>query len=106
LACASAPETESSPADFQAEIRWTAYGIPHVKADDWAGMGYGIAYATANDAVCVIAQDVMTLNGDLTKYLGADNGNLQSDVFHRGLLTDNVPPTGPPDIRPLVRYQA
>lgn len=77
-----------------------------MKADDWAGMGYGIAYATANDAVCVIAQDVMTLNGDLTKYLGADNGNLQSDVFHRGLLTDNVPPTGPPDIRPLVRYQA
>ena len=57
-ACASAPETESSSADFQAEIRWTAYGIPHVKAADWAGMGYGFAYATANDGVCVIAQDV------------------------------------------------
>jgi len=89
-ACASAPETESSSADFQAEIRWTAYGIPHVKANDWAGMGYGFAYATANDAVCVIAKDVMTVNGDLTRYQGADHGNLQSDVFHRGLLTDDV----------------
>ena len=89
-ACASAPESGSSSSDFQTEIRWTAFGIPHVKANDWAGMGYGFAYATANDAVCVIARDVMTVNGDLSKYQGSGNGNLQSDVFHRGLLTDDV----------------
>ena len=89
-ACASAPESGSSSSDFQTEIRLTAFGIPHVKANDWAGMGYGFAYATANDAVCVIARDVMTVNGDLSKYQGSGNGNLQSDVFHRGLLTDDV----------------
>ena len=86
-ACASAPEFEPTPASFKTQIRWTSYGIPHVKADDWAGMGYGFAYATATDGVCVIAQDVMTVNGDLSRFLGPENGNLQSDVFHRGLLT-------------------
>jgi len=89
-ACASTPDSATKSSEFQAEIRWTAYGIPHVKADDWAGLGYGFAYATANDAVCVIARDVMTVNGDLSKHLGAENGNLQSDIFHRGMLTNDV----------------
>lgn len=86
-ACASAPEFDASSASFKTQIRWTSYGIPHVKADDWAGMGYGFAYATATDGVCVVAHDVMTVNGELSRYLGPDNGHLQSDVFHRGLLT-------------------
>jgi len=89
-ACAGAPDSATTSNEFEAEIRWTAYGIPHVKAEDWAGLGYGFAYATANDAVCVIARDVMTVNGDLSKYLGPENGNLQSDVFHRGMLTNDV----------------
>ncbi len=86
-ACVSAPESETTPASFKTQIRWTSYGIPHVKADDWAGLGYGFAYATATDGVCVVAHDVMTVNGDLSRFLGPENGNLQSDVFHRGLLT-------------------
>ena len=86
-ACASAPESDTAPAGFKTQIRWTSYGIPHVKADDWAGMGYGFAYATATDGVCVVANDVMTVNGELSRFLGPENGNLQSDVFHRGLLT-------------------
>lgn len=86
-ACVSAPESETTPASFKTQIRWTSYGIPHVKADDWAGLGYGFAYATATDGVCVVAHDVMTVKGDLSRFLGPEHGNLQSDVFHRGLLT-------------------
>jgi acyl-homoserine-lactone acylase len=86
-ACVSAPESETPQANFKTQIRWTSYGIPHVKADDWAGMGYGFAYATATDGVCVVAHDVMTVNGDLSRFVGPENGNLQSDIFHRGLLT-------------------
>ena len=86
-ACVSTPESDTAKPDFKTQIRWTSYGIPHVKADDWPGLGYGFAYATATDGVCVIAYDVMTVNGDLSRFLGTDNGNLQSDIFHRGLLT-------------------
>ncbi len=86
LSCVPVKKPDSYP-EFQAQIRWTSYGIPHVKAEDWTGLGYGFAYATATDGLCVIARDIMAVNGDLSRYLGADNGNLQSDVFHRGLLT-------------------
>ena len=86
-ACVSTPESDTAKPGFKTQIRWTSYGIPHVKADDWPGLGYGFAYATATDGVCVIAYDVMTVNGDLSRFLGPDNGNLQSDIFHRGLLT-------------------
>ena len=69
-----------------AEIRWTSYGIPHVKAQDWQSLGYGFAYATATDAVCVIAKDIAMVNGELSRFLGAEH--LDSDVFHKAILTD------------------
>lgn len=45
--CGEAPSLST----YDAEIRWTSYGIPHVKAEDWASLGYGFAYATATDAL-------------------------------------------------------
>ena len=78
----------ADPDKYEAEIRWTSYGIPHVKSDNWGGLGYGFAYATAEDAVCVIAKDLIMVNGELSLFFGAENGNLESDVFHKGILTD------------------
>ena len=55
----------SAPANqFDVEIRWTSYGIPHVKADDWGSLGYGFAYATAKDAICTIARDMIMVRGE------------------------------------------
>lgn len=73
---------------YDAQIRWTSYGIPHVKANDWGSLGYGFAYATATDAFCTLARDVAMARGDLSRYLGPGNGNRESDVFHRALLTE------------------
>ena len=77
---------EASATGFSTDIRWTSYGIPHVSADDWRSLGYGFAYATAKDAVCVIARDVVMVNGELSRFFGADGGNLESDVFHQATL--------------------
>ena len=74
---------------YDAQIRWTSYGIPHVKADDWGSLGFGFAYATARDAVCVIAKDVQMVNGNLSLYFGESKQNLASDVFHRAILNDS-----------------
>ncbi len=73
---------------YKTSIRWTSYGIPHVKADDWASLGYGFAYATATHAVCVIAKDVVMVNGELSQHFGPQEGNLDSDVFHKAVLDD------------------
>lgn len=70
------------------DIRWTSYGIPHVKAEDWTSLGYGYAYATATDGVCVIARDIVTVNGNLTKYFGEKQR--ASDIFHRAVVTDSL----------------
>lgn len=84
--------SQSAPTDYQfdTEIRWTSYGIPHVKADDWGSLGYGFAYATANAAVCTIARDVLMVNGNLSRYLGAGDGHYASDVFHRAVLDEQM----------------
>jgi acyl-homoserine-lactone acylase len=87
----SAPAlTESSDSRYDVQIRWTSYGIPHVKADDWASLGYGFAYATAHDAICTIARDVLMVNGELAVNFGEQDGNFASDVFHRSVLDDSM----------------
>ncbi len=90
-ACSSGNNGSSSTSAerYNTQIRWTRYGIPHVKADDWGSLGYGFAYATATDAVCVIAQDLVMVNGNRAAHMGADDGSVASDVFHRALLTED-----------------
>ena len=55
----------------QVQIRWTTHGIPHVKADDWEGLGYGFAHAIATNTICVLAREFVTVRGEQAKYFGA-----------------------------------
>lgn len=74
---------------YDVDIRWTGYGVPHVKADDWGSLGYGFAYATVTDGICVFAREVATANGTLSADFGESDANFASDVFHRAVLTDD-----------------
>ncbi len=80
-------ETPASNA-MSAEIRRTAYGVPHVKANDYAGMGFGLGYAMAEDNVCEIAERYITIAGERAKYLGRgeNDANLNSDLYHKRLI--------------------
>jgi len=84
----SAAKKSASAAHYDATIRWTSYGIPHVKANDWGGLGYGFAYATMTDAACTLARDIVMVRGDLSRTFGPDSGNRESDLFHRALLPE------------------
>ena len=101
------------------EIRRTSHGIPHIKARSWEGLGYGYGYAFAQDNLCEIADTYVTVNGERSRYFGADatyesrgNGtapnNLNSDFFFQRIKDDRVveqmlaqpPPNGPlPEVR-------
>ncbi|MED5421509.1 MAG: penicillin acylase family protein, partial [Pseudomonadota bacterium] len=72
---------------YNVDIRWTSYGIPHVTADDWGSLGYGFAYATATDGICVFAREVSRSNGTMSVDFGASDENVASDTFHRALVT-------------------
>ena len=62
--CASTADSGwATPSDtgFSAEISRTRFGIPHVRANDYASLGFGMAYAYAQDNVCLLADQVVTL---------------------------------------------
>ncbi len=76
-----------------AEIRRTTFGVPHIRAQDERGLGYGIGYAYAQDNLCLLANEVVTVNGQRSRYFGAEQktieqrNNLTSDVFFNWLNT-------------------
>jgi len=73
--------------DASAQIRRTSYGVPHIVAKDERGLGYGIGYAYAQDNLCLLANEVLTVSGERSRYFGAkgktleQRDNLASDLF-------------------------
>ena len=64
-ACASfAPQPE-----YRAEICRTDGGIPHIRARDRAGIGFGTLYAMAEDDVCILAEQFLTLGAARSRFL-------------------------------------
>ncbi|WP_329026886.1 penicillin acylase family protein [Streptomyces sp. NBC_00690] len=80
---------------LSAVIRYTEYGIPHVLAKDYAGLGFGTGWAQAADQVCVLADGFLTVRGERSLHFGpeADSddslsaaaSNLSSDLYFRGV---------------------
>jgi acyl-homoserine-lactone acylase len=127
LAAAAVPGTLPASADQGARssdvvIRYTEYGIPHIQASDYRGLGLGYGFAAAKDNICLLADTYMTVRGERSFYLGADSAanpalgaasdSLTSDLYFRGVeesgvvrrLARSAPPTGPePEVAQLVR---
>lgn len=93
--------TAGSGPHYDATITRTAMGIPHIKAANFGSMGYGYGYAFASDNLCVLEEDLLTIRGERSKYLGRNgsytivpNGvtadNVTSDYFWKFMATDAV----------------
>lgn len=108
---------------LHATIRRTSHGIPHILADDFAGLGYGYGYSLAQDNICVIADSYVTVDAQRSRYFGPDasyfiggnsstNNNLNSDFFYQRIIDNGTidhllsldAPRGPrPEVKELVR---
>ena len=83
---ATAP-AQPAAADASVQIRRTSFGVPHIVAKDERGLGYGVGYAYAQDNLCLLANEVLTVNGERSRYFGAtgqtleQRDNLSSDLF-------------------------
>lgn len=96
--CASSrPASHSQSDEYSATVTRTEFGIPHIRAADWGGLGYGYGYAIAEDNLCTMADAFVTYRGERSKYFGAEAkpvylstlesaSNLDSDVFFRALV--------------------
>lgn len=83
-----APQVPNFDADgvLEADIRWTEFGVPHVKADNLESMAYGVGYAFARDNICILADQIVKYNSQRSKYLGPDRVLGSGDSAH--LITD------------------
>jgi acyl-homoserine-lactone acylase len=83
-----------------ADIRYTEYGIPHITAKDFTGLGYGYGYAAATDNLCELAKIYLTVNAQRSRYLGADTPsdfdygppvpNLTSDLYFQQINDSRI----------------
>lgn len=117
--CGGNDDEPPPPSPLSAEIRTTRYGVPHIKADTFAGAGYGAGYAYARDNICLMADQVVTVSGERSKYFGPDAQttisfkpvkNLNSDFFFKSYLDDAALKAGhdqaPAEVRELLRGYA
>ena len=93
-ATTSIPALAKGP-KFAVSITRTSYGIPHIRAGNWSGIGYGVGYAYAQDNLCMLAEEYATIAGDRSRFFGPKNvatlgfdkiDNLSSDVFFRSVI--------------------
>ncbi len=93
------------PSRYSAELARTSNGIVHIRADNFRGLGYGLGYAYAQDNICMMADSMLTVRGERSKYFGPNAfatrsrhgeygaaidylslNNLDSDFFFKGYL--------------------
>ncbi len=118
VAVAASPER----AGFDATIRETEYGIPHISGKDFEDVGYGYGYKIASETICVLADTYTTVRGQRSMFFGEGgsyafrgNGstvnNLNSDFFFQQIIDDRrveklmaaPAPNGPqPEVKELV----
>ncbi|MEU8758825.1 penicillin acylase family protein [Streptomyces sp. NPDC048659] len=104
-------------------IRYTEYGIPHIIASTWEGLGTGYGYAAAKDNICTLADTYVMVNAQRSRYFGPDGKaspgqsqnsttNLNSDLYFQRVNDDRVverllaqpAPNGPePEVKEAIR---
>jgi acyl-homoserine-lactone acylase len=67
---------------FSAEIQRTQFGIPHITAQDYKGLGYGLGYAFASDNICSLAAEIVVATGTSALNFEPTPRNITSDVFY------------------------
>lgn len=90
LACNNEDKTSPPPVLPEAEkvtISYTAHGVPHIQAGSYRALGYGVGYAQASENLCTLAEQLLKLKGEKSRYFGAGAGqkNLLSDIAYRTL---------------------
>lgn len=69
-ACTSTGTAPTPLAARTAQLERTTHGVAHITAPDMETLAYGVAYAHAQDNVCQTAQQLLTVRGERSKFLG------------------------------------
>lgn len=105
-------DATAADGDYEATIRRTAFGVPHIAADDLGSLGFGQGYAFAEDHLCTLADQVVKVRGERARWHGAgeEDANLNSDLAYRQLdlvgRAEQALPDLDPDARAVIQGYA
>ncbi|PTL85496.1 acylase [Vitiosangium sp. GDMCC 1.1324] len=87
VATTGCPNSRQPEPRYQATIRRTAYGIPHITAPNIGGVGFGQGYAFARDHACSLADQIIKVRGERARFFGAGPGDahIASDFAYHAL---------------------
>jgi acyl-homoserine-lactone acylase len=71
-----APKTPDAAADsliHQVEIRRTTYGVPHIRAENLAALGFAEAYVQSEDYGSRVAFSLLRARGEMGRWFGRDS---------------------------------
>lgn len=91
----------AGPGPEKPTIRYTEYGIPHIIASDWEGLGTGYGYAAAKDNICTLADTYLMVDAQRSRHLGPEGRaspgqnqntttNLNSDLYFQRIKDNKV----------------
>lgn len=95
LAAGMLGQNVAAQSQYDATITRTDFNIPHISSESWGGVGYGVAYAYAQDNICMLAEEFATVAGTRSLHFGpqeksvlgfSEVDNLASDVFYRSQI--------------------
>jgi acyl-homoserine-lactone acylase len=55
---------------YEAEIRWTTHDVPHIRAGDLGGLGFGQGYACAGHHLPTIADQILKVRSERSRFFG------------------------------------
>src|SRR5690242_6107873 len=96
------PEPGGDPpaSEAQIDIRYTEYGIPHVRATNYRDLGFGQGYAQARDNLCQIERGMLDFRGEASRHFGAEGppnsmtmaspNSLVSDLYYKGIVASGI----------------
>lgn len=93
---------------YEADIIWTTHGVPHITADDFGGLGFGQGWACARDHFAAIADHVLKVRSERSRFLGRGEGDqhVHTDLGYLALgvseRAEAMLATQPAELRDLV----
>jgi len=92
-AAKKAPKKAKKP-KYQATVKITQHGIPHITAKNFPSLGYGAGWAVMDTNACLVLDSVITARGDRSRYFGPDtvydDGNVSMKNYQLDTLTRDM----------------
>lgn len=77
---------------YEVEVRFTAFGVPHIRGESEGSLGFGLGYVAAKDHICVIADQIVKTRSERARYFGPGPNDVHIDEdfgwLHLGVRRD------------------